>query len=235
LSTEISLLAASAAAIGFFHTLIGPDHYLPFIAMAKSGQWSMRKTALVTLLCGIGHVLGSVLLGLVGIGLGVAVSQLEGVEAARGELAAWLLISFGLVYMLWGLRQAWHNRPHRHTHAHADGLLHNHQHRHQHEHLHVHETGSASTPWVLFVIFVLGPCEPLIPLLMVPAAAGSWGGVLMVAGVFGAATVATMLAVVMLSVRGLQRLPLAGLQRYAHALAGAAVFASGAAIQFLGL
>jgi sulfite exporter TauE/SafE len=235
LSTEISLLAASAAAIGFFHTLIGPDHYLPFIVMAKSGQWSMRRTALVTLLCGIGHVLGSVLLGLVGIGLGVAVSRLEGVEAVRGELAAWLLITFGLAYMLWGLRQAWRNRPHRHTHAHAGGLLHSHQHRHQHEHMHVHETGNATTPWVLFVIFVLGPCEPLIPLLMVPAAAGSWGGVLLVAGVFGAATVATMLAVVMLSVRGLQRLPLAGLQRYAHALAGAAVFASGAAIQFLGL
>ena len=219
MSTEISLLAVSAAAIGFFHTLIGPDHYLPFIVMAKSGQWPMRKTALVTLLCGIGHVLGSVLLGLVGIGLGVAVSQLEGIEAVRGELAAWLLITFGLVYMLWGLRQAWRNRPH----------------RHQHEHLHAHETGKATTPWVLFVIFVLGPCEPLIPLLMVPAAAGSWGGVLLVAAVFGAATVATMLAVVLLSVRGLQRLPLAGLQRYAHALAGAAVFASGAAIQFLGL
>ena len=235
MSTEIFLLAASAAAIGFFHTLIGPDHYLPFIVMAKSGQWPLRKTALVTLLCGIGHVLGSVLLGLVGIGLGVAVSRLEGVEAVRGELTAWLLISFGLVYMLWGLRQAWRNRPHRHTHAHAGGLLHSHQHSHQHQHLHVHETGNATTPWVLFVIFVLGPCEPLIPLLLVPAAAGSWGGVLLVAGVFGAATVATMLAVVMLSVRGLQRLPLAGLQRYAHALAGAAIFASGAAIQFLGL
>ncbi len=49
--------------------------------------------------------------------------------------------------------------------------MHAHEHTHDGEHAHVHESESSSiTPWVLFVIFVLGPCEPLIPLLMFPAA-----------------------------------------------------------------
>jgi hypothetical protein len=88
---------------------------------------------------------------------------------------------------------------------------------------------------VLFIVFVLGPCEPLIPLLMYPAAMESWGGVLLVTGVFGAVTLATMTGVVALGSRGLDLVPLGRLERFSHALAGGAIFLSGVAIQFLGL
>ena len=40
MSNEIAILTATAASIGFFHTLFGPDHYLPFIVMAKANNWS---------------------------------------------------------------------------------------------------------------------------------------------------------------------------------------------------
>ena len=36
------------------------------------------------------------MLGFLGIALGIAVARLEGVESTRGEIAAWLLIGFGL-------------------------------------------------------------------------------------------------------------------------------------------
>jgi len=91
------------------------------------------------------------------------------------------------------------------------------------------------TPWVLFTIFVLDPCEPLIPILMYPAAKSSILGVLMVAGIFGIVTILTMLIVVMLASAGLQFIPMQRMERYTHALAGAAIFLSGMAIQFLGL
>jgi sulfite exporter TauE/SafE len=87
---------------------------------------------------------------------------------------------------------------------------------------------------VLFTIFVFGPCEPLIPILMYPAAAESAFGVAMVAGVFGAATILTMLATVLLLSFGLSRIPTRGLERYSHALAGLAIFLCGVAIH-LGL
>jgi hypothetical protein len=70
---------------------------------------------------------------------------------------------------------------------------------------------------------------------MYPAAAASWGGVLLVAAVFSFATLTAMLGAVWLGSRGLDLVPLGRLERYSHALAGAAIFASGAAIQFLGL
>ncbi len=36
MSHEIVVLGIAAASIGFFHTLLGPDHYLPFIVMARA-------------------------------------------------------------------------------------------------------------------------------------------------------------------------------------------------------
>jgi nickel/cobalt exporter len=233
---EITALAVTAASIGFFHTLFGPDHYLPFIVMSRAGKWSLLKTSLVTLLCGVGHVLGSVVLGLVGVVLGVAVARIEGVEGTRGNVAAWLLIGFGLAYAAWGVRRALRNRPHVHVHAHEDGGEHQHKHAHGHEHVHAHGTDKRQlTPWILFTIFVFGPCEPLIPILMYPAAKQSVGGMLLVTAVFAITTIGTMFAVVMAAAWGVSFARFGRLERYTHAIAGATICLSGLAIQFLGL
>lgn len=237
MSPEITVLMLSAAAIAFTHTILGPDHYLPFIAMAKARGWSVGKSLRITLLCGIGHLLGSVLLGLVGITIGAQLASLEWLEAVRGNLAAWLLIGFGLAYTAWGIRRALRNRPHTHWHSH-DGLRHSHVHTHHTAHAHVHQEkagGKSLTPWIIFIIFVLGPCEPLIPLLMYPAARESTAGVLMVAGVFGVITVLTMLVTVAVTLKGLEKVRLPALERYSHALAGSTLLACGLAIVFLGV
>lgn len=237
MSQELMILFGTAAFIGFFHTLLGPDHYLPFIAMGKAKQWPMIKTLWITLLCGVGHVGSSVLLGLIGIGLGMAVTKLVLVESFRGNLAAWALIAFGLVYFVWGMRRALKKKPHEHSHFHADGDTHMHEHIHTEEHVHVHERENEGniTPWVLFTIFVLGPCEPLIPLLMYPAAKENFRGLLLVTAVFAAITIMTMLGIVAVSTWGINRLPVKSLERYSHALAGGSICLCGLAIQFLGL
>jgi len=237
MTTELKALVIAAAAIGFGHTLFGPDHYLPFIMMSTSRKWSLAKTTSVTLLCGIGHVFSSVVLGIIGIALGVTVNKLKMIEGYRGNLAAWALIAFGLAYLVWGLRNAYKNQPHEHFHTHAGNQTHAHHHMHTQEHAHIHEQKDKSsiTPWALFIIFVLGPCEPLIPILMYPAARGSILDVVLVTAVFGFITIATMLGIVFVATLGVNFLPLARLQRYSHAIAGAAICLCGLAILFLGL
>ncbi len=233
---EMSILALSAAAIAFFHTLLGPDHYLPFIAMARAQGWSLARTATITALCGAGHILSSVLLGAVGIALGLAASFFEPLDEIRGSLAAWAFMSFGLVYLAWGLRQARKNAPHSHAHPHTDGHVHDHGHAHGGEHVHVHEEGTTRlTPWVVFVIFALGPCEPMIPVIMYPAVKGNYLDLIAVTAVFGAVTMTSMLAVVLGASLGLKSIPLRSWDRYSHALAGATLFLCGAAMQFFGL
>jgi sulfite exporter TauE/SafE len=236
MSEELSILALSAAAIAFFHTLLGPDHYLPFIAMARAQRWSLARTATITALCGAGHILSSVLLGAVGIALGLAASFFEPLDEIRGSLAAWAFMSFGLVYLAWGLRQARKKAPHSHAHPHTDGHVHDHGHAHGGEHVHVHEDGATRlTPWVVFVIFALGPCEPMIPVIMYPAVKGNYFSLIVVTAVFGAVTMTSMLAVVLGASLGLKSIPLRSWDRYSHALAGATLFLCGAAMQFLGL
>jgi len=236
MTADVQPLAATAMAIGFLHTLCGPDHYVPFVAMARIGKWSLTKTMAVTLLCGVAHVGSSAALGLVGVLAGIAVFKLNAVEAFRGNVAGWLLLAIGLVYFVFGIRRAIRNRPHTHRHAHEDGTVHSHEHSHHAEHLHVHEANdstrmrSAMTPWVLFTIFAFGPCEPLIPLVMYPAAQGNFWNVLQVTLLFGAATLATMGVVVSAMYLGVEAVPLKRLERFSHAAAGFAVLMCGVAV-----
>lgn len=232
---ELLILLGTAATIGLVHTLLGPDHYLPFVALSRSRGWSMKKTLGVTAACGVGHVGGSIVLGAIGIAAGITLNKLNLIESTRGELAAWLLIAFGLVYGAWGLVRAVRNRPHTHAHFHTDGTRHVHEHTHHQEHTHPHGDSRGSlTGWALFIFFVLGPCEPLIPLLMFPAATQGSTAVVLVALVFGVVTVTTMMAVVAVAAHGMRLFPATSIERYSHAIAGAVITLCGVAIQ-LGL
>jgi ABC-type nickel/cobalt efflux system permease component RcnA len=234
MDAEISALALTAAFLGFFHTIIGPDHYLPFVMMSWARKWSWLKTTVITILCGFGHIASSVVLGLIGVWLGLVLKNLTAVESFRGNIAAWLLIGFGLLYFVWGLRRAYRNRPHEHGHFHDRDLRHTHEHTHDQEHAHVHNNHSkvSIAPWALFVVFVFGPCEVLIPTLMYPAARSSWFGVIIVAGVFGAVTITTMVGVVLLVRAGVNFIRLSFMERFAHAIAGVTMCLCGLAIQF---
>lgn len=234
---ELIVITITAASIGLFHTLLGPDHYLPFIVMARSRKWSLVKTTCITVLCGVGHVLSSIILGIIGIALGISINKLGAIELFRGGIAAWLLIAFGVGYFVWGLFRARRNRPHVHWHAHEDMSSQIHKHTHSKDHLHVHKGESAKslTPWILFTIFVFGPCEPLIPLLMYPAAKSSIFGLVLVTMVFSVVTILTMLSIVIFLFLGANLLPMGRLERYTHALAGATICICGIAIKFLGL
>ena len=233
--TALKILLGSAFTVGLIHTLIGPDHYLPFILLAKARNWRLKKTLWITFGCGVGHVLSSVVIGLVGIAVGIAVGRLEGIESVRGELASWALIAFGLVYGIWGVRHSLRNKPYIQRHLDVNGATSDHLHAHTGEHSHIHEQQRGATFWSLFIIFVLGPCEPLIPLLMYPAAMHSWHGVAAVTLVFGAVTIGTMMAIVGLSSYGLLKLRTHFMERFAHALAGGVIAMSGIAIKVLGI
>lgn len=230
------LLSATAVSIGFIHTLLGPDHYLPFIMLSKAKNWSARKTMVITFFCGIGHVSSSVILGLVGIAVGLSVSKLVSVESFRGNIAAWLFIAFGLVYMILSIRKLVRKRKHTHSHFHADGQVHLHEHNHFTEHAHLHgDKAESATPWVLFLIFVFGPCEPLIPILMYPAAKNNIHDAIFISVLFSIVTIATMMSVVLAFRAGFNKINLKPVEKYSHVIAGAVIFLSGIAIRFLGL
>ncbi len=213
MNADIQILIYTALSAGFVHTILGPDHYLPFVLLGKARQWSLSKLLGLTLICGIGHILSSVIIGLLGVAFGVAIEKLEFIESIRGNWAAWSLIAFGLVYAIWGLRNALKHRHHHHYKMEEKSL----------------------TPWFIFIIFVLGPCEILIPLLMYPAAKESVSGMLAVTTVFSISTITTMLIMVSVLSFGFHFVSLKKIGHYMHFIAGLLIAISGLAIQLLGV
>lgn len=239
---SIMTLVITAATLGFMHTIFGPDHYVPFVMMAKAQGWSKKKTALITFLCGLGHVGSSVVIGIILVVLGIAAaswgeSRWAHFHELRGSLAAWLLMGLGAAYFVWGVVQAKRNKPHSHPHVHEDGEVHKHKHTHQAAHMHAHQSSKKKqvTPWILFTIFIFGPCESLIPLMLGAWAVAKTSGVVLVTAAFSISTVITILAAVAILLGGISLVPLGKLERYTHAMAGLSIIACGAAIQFLGL
>ena len=232
-----NILIFTAATLGFVHTVLGPDHYLPFIAISKARKWNITKTLGITAICGAGHVLGSILIGLIGVFSGIALHKLEFIESFRGSITAYLLIAFGLVYLVYGIRKALKNKSHKHIHVHPNGTIHSHNHTHNNEHAHVHHqtTKKNITPWILFIIFVFGPCEVLIPMLMYPAAQHNYGLLFAVTLVFAVSTIGTMLLMVALPILGFRFVSFKKVERFSHAFAGLLILMCGIAMGFLGL
>jgi nickel/cobalt exporter len=209
----LGALMAASISVAVVHTF-APDHWLPFVMFGKSLRWSRLRVGLVALGAGILHVGSSVVIGIAGLALGIAVERLSGVEASRGSIAAWLLIGFGVAYALWGLR----------------ALRHGHSHSH-----HVHLDPSRQlTVWALIVVFVLGPCEPLIPLMFAASAFGS-GAVVAVSVAFSISTISVMIILSVAAFSGLSVVWSQRLDKYTHSIAGAVVALTGVAIIALGI
>lgn len=205
MSPEIAFLAlaVSAASVGALHSL-APDHWLPFAVLARARGWSRPRTVRLTLLCGLGHVTVTAVLGLLGLGLGVELLRAFGTRLE--SIAGVLLIAFGLTYATWAL----HRRL-------APKL----------------EGAEGLTAGGLFVFFCLDPCVAAIPLLFLAAPLGM-GKALAVVALYGLATLATMVALVVPARAGMLRLRGVLADRWAHAAAGGSIAAAGLAMALLG-
>jgi sulfite exporter TauE/SafE len=181
-------------------------------------------------------VSGSVVLGLIGIAMGISLHRLENLEASRGEIVGWMVIAFGVLYSAYGV----YKYMRRGAHFHWPSFLRPRSIRHHDLHLGERDLentgdGASITPWILFLIFVFGPCEVLIPMLIYPAAEHSTLGILLVALVFGIATVGTMLLVVLLGYKGFSMVRFKGREHQLHLYAGLVILTAGIGMQFLGL
>ncbi len=210
----IAALVLGAMAVGALHT-IAPDHWLPFAALARSRGWSARRAARTTILCGFGHVTVSAALAVAALFVGLTVMHSFG--ARLESKAIYLMIAFGVVYMIWGLRR--------------DPLSVLHPHRHAHGH-HDHDHGL--TEWSLFVLFSADPCVAVMPMIMAAAPSG-WSGVAAVIVGYEIATLGTMVALVSAAHAGARTLRAPWLDRYGDAAAGGLIAVMGVTVAALGL
>jgi putative Mn2+ efflux pump MntP len=212
---QLGTLLFTAVAVGSLHA-VAPDHWVPFAAVARSRNWSAPKTAEVTALCGFGHVTVSVLFGLIGVFFGIKVLQSFG--SSMESVAGLLLVGFGIVYALWGLRRSAGGHLHGHSHSHYD---------------HVHDP-STKTVGGLFLLSCVDPCVAVAPIIFAAAPLGAPATVAVVVA-YEAATLAAMVTLVLVARAGATLIKGHLLDRYGDGLAGVLIAVLGVVIIVLGL
>lgn len=213
MNNSLLILLMSTASIAFFHAL-APDHWMPFAAIGKAQKWSKSRLLWITFIAGIAHVGISIAVGMIGILLGFSLTKLEGIEGHRGEIVLWLLIGFGIAYMIWGIKKG---KEHRHGELDREKLK-----------------AKTVALWTLFTIFILGPCESLIPLVFLGYNYG-YTGVISVSIIFSIITIIMMLAQSLLAFMGVELIEHDFAQRYAHAFAGLVIALTGIFVMVLGI
>jgi hypothetical protein len=53
-STATNVMLGLAASVAAVHTAVGIDHAVPFVVLSRVQGWSLRRTLVVTALCGWG-------------------------------------------------------------------------------------------------------------------------------------------------------------------------------------
>ena len=173
---NLNALFAVAAGVGVLHTLAGPDHYLPLVAIGQSRSWTLRRLVGATVGLGLIHCAVSALLvvGLMSLWGSVASDTLVD---AMATTSAWLMVGTGVALMV----AAWRRRrigPPRDGRA---GLV------------------------LLSLVFLVGPCEWLIPCALSAGAEHGLWGALGVCAVYTLCTVSTMVTAVTVIQAGLHR------------------------------
>lgn len=209
----MTVLFFSTLSIAFLHAL-APDHWMPFAAIGRAQKWPKTKLLWVTFISGLGHVGISILFSILGILLGFSLAGLKSLEGNRGEIVLWLLIGFGIAYMLWGIKRAKIRKQ---------------------KDLSEEELKSKTIAmWTIFAVVVLGPCEPLVPLVFLGYNYG-WPGVVTVSIAFSIVTILMMLLQTLLVFMGIRLIKSDSLERYCHAFAGLIIALTGVFVMVTGI
>ena len=216
-------LLTGTVSIAALHALI-PSHWLAFAVVARNQKWSVRRALTVTALAGAGHILFTVSLGLLVAGVGKTLAQRIPPYVEHAATAG-LLILLGGYFVIASLRGA---GGHSHGHNRID-----------------EETGEVThgglsgritrTPTVMGALVLGMTLSPCLDLLSVYVAAASrpWIILLLLSVVMTAVTLGLMVALVWLTLRGLQRLNLHWLEHNEGLAVGATLIALGVLLFFL--
>lgn len=170
--------------LSILHALI-PSHWLPFIAIGKTENWSKIETLKVTAVSGFAHVLSTILIGII-IGLiGYEISNLA--ETLTHLLAPLILFLVGIIYIILYLRHA-------HTHRHLEEDMNK-----------IESKTKSAIILTLITAMFFSPCIELQAYYFNAGLYG-WQGILLVSLVYLVITISGMVILVYIGQAGINRL-----------------------------
>jgi len=222
------MLLGTAGATAVLHTLI-PDHWLPFVLIGRARGWAPLTTAVISAVSAVIHVLLSIALGLLALGVGLKAAEAIGASLERG--GAVLLVAFGVAYAVWAWRKGGHFHP-------GGALLHvdrgqgcsggegpgNPDHLHYHADAELIRGRQGWGALGVALIVGLNPCILVLPLML---EAQSRAGILAVSLAYGIPTVLIIVVLSAFGVAGGRRIRLPGMARHMEMASGLLIAALG--------
>ncbi len=216
------VLVGTAAAAAAGHALI-PDHWLPYVLMARARGMSRGRAAVMAAAGAVAHLFSTVLVGLLFALAGdmVATSISAGLDRAVGLV----VIGLGLYFVsrgwpVWPREAGPHDQE---PHGEEGSGRAEAEHRHAHPH-----PRRAGSDYTLGAILGIRPCAEAIPIFLAASTKGVFSSLAAVAA-WSTVTVISMVGIVWLSARGLETLRFAWLGRHGQLISGAIIVAVGVA------
>lgn len=231
-----SALVLAAAGVGFGHAVL-PDHWAPLAVLSRSRKDPLHRVVRRSLAAGGAHVVFSLLLGvlLIGVGLSFRATVLRYEDYVVGGL----LLATGAVFLVLETVGRGHGHSHDHDHGHEHGHAHGHEHPHGHPHprerqVHTHPSGGEGRirSAVALAVPFGAAASPDLTILPVFLAASAFGGATAVGAllVFAGVTVATIVGLTVAATLGVARLTAPWMERRANLLTAVTLLVLGGLI-----
>ena len=170
-------------ALSVVHFLI-PNHWMPIVVMARSERWDQGRSLRIAALAGFSHTASSIIIGVAVGALGLKLTEVS--KTAMELVAPVIFLIFGIMYILAGIRD--NIRDHKHRHIHLEEAT-------------KKKTRAAVTAIVIAMFF--SPCMEIDTYFFNASLAG-WQGILIVLVTYLLVTVAGIIFMVRLGLKGVK-------------------------------
>ena len=204
-------LLLGAISVAALHALI-PSHWLAFAVVGRSQRWPIGRTLRVVAIAGTGHVLFTSALGITIAYAGKALWKAIP-PVAEHFASAGVLILLGVYFLF--------SKPHAHATEEEETEDHSHE-----THVGAGRKIPSTIMGTLAMGMTLSPCLDLLS-VYVAASTQSWMLILAVSLILSVTTLTIMLALVWLTLRGLEKLKMVWLERHEGKFVGSVLILLG--------
>jgi len=197
--TGLSQIIVGAFLLSIVHATI-PNHWIPLVALSKAEKWDEKSTLGITALAGFAHTLSTIIIGII---VGFFGYKLSGSYSIIVDIIApSLLIFLGVVYLILSIRSN--------------------KHHHHHHERNIEDKKQKTTTTIILALTIsmfFSPCLEIEAYYFVASKLG-WEGISAVSVIYTIITIAGMLLLVWLGMKGVKRIKSHFLEHHEKTITG---------------
>jgi len=195
--TGLSQIIIGAFLLSTLHASI-PNHWIPLVALSKAERWKEKSTMGITAIAGFSHTLSTIIIGIIVGFLGYRLSG--SYSFIVGVIAPSLLILLGIIYLGLSIKAN----------------------KHHHHEIQIDDVKKKTTAAIIITLTVsmfFSPCLEIEAYFFVASKLG-WEGIITVSVIYTIITIAGMLLLVWLGMKGVKKIKSHFLEHHEKTITG---------------